>query len=250
MNNLIALILISLCCTIIYAAPVPHTHGGREHSHPLPKEGIKHRHGGGAIGLAVPGGDVASAPSIKSGPIRYSETAVIPIPSENRTYYFEINKNLLSFSFSLPGMWQRTNQTGLLTSTDRKKQAGVSLGPGTDVKGYQGKDLLARAVSATVIFNEKRHGKPADSSKVVPFKSNYSGSIKWIGRWNFTRGGKRYIAEVIRYFVEVKPDWVAVITASHLTNGHDMALQIIKSISVTDNPDVYRQRVRELKKKK
>lgn len=43
------------------AKGVTHSHAGRVHSHPLPKEGIKHRHGSGAIGLAVSSGNTGGS---------------------------------------------------------------------------------------------------------------------------------------------------------------------------------------------
>ena len=36
--------------TVSKNSGVLHSHKGRKHSHPLPKNGVKHRHGNGAIG--------------------------------------------------------------------------------------------------------------------------------------------------------------------------------------------------------
>ncbi len=35
------------------AKSVTHSHAGRVHSHPLPKQGIRHQYGGGAFGVPV-----------------------------------------------------------------------------------------------------------------------------------------------------------------------------------------------------
>lgn len=39
----------------VYANSVNHSHGGRSHTHPLPSQGIAHRHNGGAIGQSMSG---------------------------------------------------------------------------------------------------------------------------------------------------------------------------------------------------
>lgn len=43
--------LLILCSSFSYSQPKPHSHAGRTHLHPLPKQGIKHRHGNGSIGV-------------------------------------------------------------------------------------------------------------------------------------------------------------------------------------------------------
>lgn len=43
-------VLITVFQSNLYAEP--HSHGGRSHNHPLPKQGIQHRHGNGAYGVS------------------------------------------------------------------------------------------------------------------------------------------------------------------------------------------------------
>ena len=50
-------------------APTPagadaHSHGTRSHAHPLPQQGIQHRHGNGAIGKAITNSDKPSEPQV------------------------------------------------------------------------------------------------------------------------------------------------------------------------------------------
>lgn len=51
------------CSSFLYSQPAPHAHASRTHVHPLPKQGIKHRHGSGQYG-ALPSSASASS-SIK-----------------------------------------------------------------------------------------------------------------------------------------------------------------------------------------
>lgn len=212
-----------------------------------------------SIGSPVSGktGDTEQAPRVDLGShliseitpgFPGSEEAVLNIQREDRTYYFNNNKDRLCFGFSLSGQWKPTEQSGLLVSANGKEHAGALVLSEEDLKGLQGEDLLSRAVSAHVLSFQRAQGKPANSSVVEPFKSTYSKSIKWTGRWHFSGQGRTYIAEVVRYMVVVKPGWVAVVTASHGTDGDDSATEILRSMTISDEPDCYRSRIHELMK--
>lgn len=55
MKLIFAFVLMIFMPTLSSADNSIHSHGGRTHSHPLPKQGIKHRHGNGAYGISASG---------------------------------------------------------------------------------------------------------------------------------------------------------------------------------------------------
>ena len=52
----------------------PHQHGGRAHTHPLPAQGVRHKHGNGAVGIAAGG----AAPAKQAGNPRAPATRTAP----------------------------------------------------------------------------------------------------------------------------------------------------------------------------
>ncbi len=76
--------LVSLLCLAPLSSlqAKPHSHAGRTHSHPLPTEGIGHKHGGGASGIAV--GDQPIPPVITTNqPARANPSNTRAIVSGN-----------------------------------------------------------------------------------------------------------------------------------------------------------------------
>ena len=66
----------------------------------------------------------------------------------------------------------------------------------------------------------------------------------------FKHRGESYLAEMVRYMAVVKPCWVAVVTASHGTNGDDTARNILESLRVKSEPDCYWPEIRKLRQEK
>jgi len=174
---------------------------------------------------------------------------LLNLPAANHSYYFDNNRERLCFTFSVSGLWGPTTEPGLLESSDGNKQkhVGVLLLSKADLAKQAGDDLLARAVALYLRDFEELHKKPANSSEVTPFKSGYSGSIKWTGRWHVVDHGHIFLAQVVRYMAVIKPGWLAIVTASHGANGDDTARAILESLKFTSEPGCYHADIRKLR---
>jgi hypothetical protein len=184
--------------------------------------------------------------SLKFEPL---DESIFHVPGENRTYYFNTYSGHICYSFSLSGKWGPAYEYGALSQEGRRDYVGVLLRSEKELKKFEGKDLLSRAVSSQIKLFEKLRKKSPDSSKVDAFKSSIPGSIKWTARWEFTQGGQTYVAQVVRYMVEVKPGWIAVITGPG-PNFDDAARDLLKSLSVKYEPNCYQPEIRNLKQMK
>lgn len=171
---------------------------------------------------------------------------VLQVPKQNRTYYFVNDESRLCFSFWVRGKWHPTGEAGLLEADGAREHAGALLLSAADLKQYEGKDLLARAVSLHMHEFTQRRGKAPENAKVEPFESPFPGSIRWSAKWYFQHDGHRYLAEVVRFMAKVKPEWVAVVTASFGTDGADTARHILKSFTTTTEPGCYRREILKL----
>jgi len=174
---------------------------------------------------------------------------IIYIPNENRTYYINTNSDHICYSFSLIDEWEPADEYSALTKGLRNMYAGVLLVSEKEIKSHDGKDLVSRAAADQLEFFEKLQEKPADSSEVEVFESSIPGSIKWTAKWEFKKSGQTYYAQVVRYYAEVKPGWVAAVTAPAI-NYDGYAQEILKSLTVKSEPNCYQEWIQTLNKKR
>jgi hypothetical protein len=195
-----------------------------------------------AVGAQRPGAG-AGIKGWSSGGGKY---VVLRIPKQNRTYYFVNDESRLCFSFWVRGTWHPTGEAGLLEADDAREYAGALVLSAADLKKYEGKDLLARAVSLHMHEFTQRRGKAPKSSNVEAFESPFPGSIRWSAQWYFQHDGHKYLAEVVRFMAKVKPEWVVVVTASFGTDRAGTARRILKSFTTTTEPGCYRREILNL----
>ena len=174
---------------------------------------------------------------------------IIYIPNENRTYYINTNSDHICYSFSLIDEWEPADEYSALTKGLRNMYAGVLLVSEKEIKSHDGKDLVSRAAADQLEFFEKLQERPADSSEVEVFESSIPGSIKWTAKWEFKKSGQTYYAQVVRYYAEVKPGWVAAVTAPAI-NYDGYAQEILKSLTVKSEPNCYQEWIQTLNKKR
>lgn len=195
-----------------------------------------------AAGAQKPG----AGTGIKGWSSRGGKYVVLRVPKQNRTYYFVNNESRLCFSFWVRGNWHPTGEAGLLEADDARAHAGALVLSAADLKQYEGKDLLAKAVSLHMHEFTQRRGKAPKNSKVEPFESPFPGSIRWSAQWYFQHDGHTYMAEAVRFMAKVKPEWVVVVTASFGTDGADTARGILKSFATTTEPGCFRREILKL----
>lgn len=172
---------------------------------------------------------------------------VLWVPRQNRTGYFVNDASRLCFSFWVPGRWYPMPEPGLLEADHAQAYVGAWVLSAAQLKNYQGKDLLSRAVSRHLQQFEQRFGRAPKSSRVESFKSSLAGSIRWSADWDLDRGGHTQLAEVVRVMAKVKPGWVVVVTTSHGTDGAATARDILKSFTTSSESGCFRGEIRKLR---
>lgn len=187
-----------------------------------------------------------SGSGIKGWSSQSGKYVVVQVPKQDRTYYFVNDENRLCFRFWVRGRWHPTREAGLLEADAAREHAGALVLSTADLKKYEGKDLLAQAVSLHMHEFTQRRGKPPDTSQVEAFESPFPGSIRWSAQWYFQHDGDRYLADVVRFMAKVKPEWVVVVTASFGTDGAATARGILRSFSTTTEPGCFRHEIGEL----
>ena len=165
------------------------------------------------------------------------EHVVLHNLKQQQTRYFHNNSDGLSFGFAVDGIWNPTEEPGLLQSVDGKNQVGALIWSEEFLQKYKGKDLVTRAATCQREFMNKVRGTKAKKVKTSDFGSRYPDSIRWRGEWPFKMYGQTFTAEVVRYIAEIRPGWVAVVTASTGAGGDDRARNIFDTMEFFEEPD-------------
>lgn len=177
--------------------------------------------------------------SVQSWTSQDGNQVILRTPSQKRTDYFDNDVKQICFRFSVEGMWNPTNERGLLVSNDGKEQVGVLMLPREKLDKIDGKDLVDKAISLHLAYNTRRHKSSPIASSTDQIQTDSGTAVKWTGEWKISHKGQDFIAQVNRWFVEINQDWLAVITASHGSGGGEMAKKIIGSLQHTESPNCY-----------
>lgn len=204
--------------------------------------------------------DRASAPSESNviWSIDGNEHVVVNAHRQQRTFYFNNNNARQCFAFSADGLWNATDEPGLLGSADEKGFIGVLLLSEEDVQEFEGDDFLSRVASS----QQQRHGESAEEITVEQFDCCIQNAIRSTGRWTVkekTPGMverleealeeyEEIVLERVRYIAEVKPGWAAVVTASYTVGGDDRARSILESMRFSDAPDCFNDEIAQLRR--
>ena len=188
------------------------------------------------------------------------EEVIITIPSQNLTHYFSNEKSNLCFSFKVQGIWSQSGIKGVIQSID-KQRIGVKMLSSKDLEPFSGNSLFEKAVERAQIIGTMivMQDIPAKFTKYEAkrekSKTSKYQSFKYSLYRTFEHNNKEYTGEEHKYFVDIKPGWIAQITL--LTLGGNMranlakfdvtAKYLINNLEYTNKKDCYWPIIRELK---
>ena len=187
-----------------------------------------------------------SSITVQSWTSQDGNQVILRIPSEQRTDYFDNDKSRMCFRFSIRGMWNPTNERGLLVSPNGQELVGVLLLSRRDLDNYEGNNLIAKAISLHVAETDRRLNSSPIASHTDEIHTDSGNVVRWTGDWKVSQQGQDLIARIVRWLIVVNQNWVAVVTASHGSGGGDMAMKIIRSLEYSDSPDCYWPKIRPI----
>lgn len=177
-----------------------------------------------------------------------NEHVHISVPHRKRTYYFNNNDQRLCFSFSMEGIWHPSVYSGQFIAANQYDHGGIDLLSEQDLEGFEGEDIIARAVNYQTMELEKSGEAKVISSSKEDLECAFENTIKLTADFSLQLFGQTVHGKAPWYLSEVKPGWVAVVQAVRGNNkgDDDMARNFFDSLTFSDDPDCFSQEIAQI----